>query len=584
LDTFSWIETMTTRRHFLQTLATIPTVLTIPPSWAAGGDPSRLAMVIGNGAYRDVPLVNPRNDAAAMTDLLGQAGFNVDSHLDLSRANMMAAIEKFGAAVRRPEIKQVIFYYAGHGVQLDWRNYLLPVDAKVATSDDVRKNCIDLGMLLNELGKAKDKTFVVILDACRDNPFGNAYRPEQKGLAQFDAPVGSLLAYATAPGKGAADDSASGKNGLYTENLLRELAVRGTRIEDALKRVRLNVRLASQGTQIPWESTSLESDVFLFEEVKKELSEAELEKELEAELAVWNRIKSSQKLDDWAGYVRAFPNGRFAEIAQVRVASIQVEARKQIPASPAIATSIARAQTIEIKAGSPMPALPQSGNPFSAGTYPLGRKFTVGDETVYRELNLLTGKKENRTLRVIEAAGLVKFIDEPPPLDPNNNKDGPGRESVTITTDSMGNVMLREIANLFLGDLVTKFVHDAPLQLVPGELQVGKKWRAASVIRRTVIGPVASAGIETKSSQTFDLRIVRREKISVPAGTFDAFRIELTGTGSDSVGAYVFERTHWLVPGLNPLIRSESIIFSNGQVTAHTRTELVSLRQQASGI
>ncbi len=304
-------------------------------SWAASGDPSRLALVIGNSAYRDGPLINPGNDARAMASLFGQAGFTVDSRLDATRTGMMAAIERFGAAIRRPEIKQVVFYYAGHGVQLDWRNYLLPVDAEVDTADQLRQHCVDLGLLLSQLGAAKDKTFIIILDACRNNPFGNAYRPEQKGLAQFDAPVGSLIAYATSPGNVASDGS--GKNGLYTENLVRELSMHGTRIEDALKRVRLNVRLTSRGAQIPWETTSLESDVFLFNDGQTKLSDAELEKQVEADLAEWIRIKSSRKVDDWVGYLHNFPNGRFAEIAQMRVARLLAETEK--PATVSVASA-----------------------------------------------------------------------------------------------------------------------------------------------------------------------------------------------------------------------------------------------------
>jgi uncharacterized caspase-like protein len=324
---------MTTRRHFLQALASIPPALYMGRNWAAGGDPSRLALVIGNSAYHDAPLVNPGNDAQAMAGLFGQAGFTVDSRLNATRSDMMAAIDRFGAAIRRPEIKQVVFYYAGHGVQLDWRNYLLPVDAVVDTADQVKQRCVDLGQLLSQLGAAKDKTFIIILDACRNNPFGNAYKPEQKGLSQFDAPVGSLIAYATSPGNVASDGS--GKNGLYTENLLRELSLRGTRIEDALKRVRLNVRLTSRGAQIPWETTSLESDVFIFNDGQKKLSDAELEKELEADLAAWAEIKSSRKIDDWVAYLRNFPNGRFAEIAQVRMARLMAETDKPAAASAA---------------------------------------------------------------------------------------------------------------------------------------------------------------------------------------------------------------------------------------------------------
>ncbi len=326
---------MTTRRSFLQALATIPPALAIRSGWASASDPSRLALVIGNSAYRNAPLVNPGNDARAMADLFGQAGFTVDSRLDASRSDMMAAIERFGIAIRRPDIRQVVFYYAGHGVQLDWHNYLLPVDAAVETADQVKQRCVDLGLLLGQLGAARDKTFIIILDACRNDPFGAAYRPQQKGLSQFDAPVGSLIAYATSPGNVASDGS--GKNGLYTENLVRELSQRGTRLEDALKRVRLNVRMASRGAQIPWETTSLESDVFIFKEGQKKLSDEELEQELEEDVAEWGRIKSSRNTEDWVGYLRKFPNGRFTEIAQMRLARLMAEKERTttVAAEPA---------------------------------------------------------------------------------------------------------------------------------------------------------------------------------------------------------------------------------------------------------
>jgi uncharacterized caspase-like protein len=317
---------MTTRRSFIKILAAVPPALYFRPAWPAP-DPSRLALIIGNSAYRDAPLTNPANDAKAVGGLFAQAGFTVDSRLDTTRVDMMAAIERFGAAAKRPETKLVVFYYAGHGAQLDWRNYLLPVDAVVQKQEDMKQRCVDLSLLLSQFSAAKDKTFVVILDACRNNPFGTAYRPEQKGLSQFDAPVGSLLAYATSPGNVASDGE--GQNGLYTENLVRELGKRGTRIEDALKRVRLNVRLASHGEQIPWETTSLEGDIFIFNEGQKKLSETELEKLVEADVTEWGRIKSSKKIDDWVSYLQTFPNGRFAEIAQMRLARLLAEDEKR---------------------------------------------------------------------------------------------------------------------------------------------------------------------------------------------------------------------------------------------------------------
>ncbi len=174
---------MTTRRNFIKALASLPPVLAYRPAWAqnkTGPDPARLALVIGNGDYPSSPLGNPVNDAKAVTTLLTQAGFTVDSLLNATRQGMVAAIERFGSAAKRADTRQIVFYYAGHGAQLDWRNYLLPVDAIVEKQEHMKQRCVDLGLLLGQLSAAKDKTFIVILDACRNNPFGRAYRPSKK--------------------------------------------------------------------------------------------------------------------------------------------------------------------------------------------------------------------------------------------------------------------------------------------------------------------------------------------------------------------------------------------------------------------
>lgn len=141
-----------------------------------------------------------------------------------------------------------LFYFAGHGVQFAWRNYLIPVDAVLETLDDVRTLGVELNTVLQSLRKAKNAMNVIILDACRDNPFGARVPIEQRGLSQFDAPPGSLLAYATAPGNVASDGE--GDNGLYTENLLRELSVPETKIEDVFKRVRASARRRSNGRDV----------------------------------------------------------------------------------------------------------------------------------------------------------------------------------------------------------------------------------------------------------------------------------------------------------------------------------------------
>jgi uncharacterized caspase-like protein len=219
----------------------------------------RYALVIGNSQYKENPLRNPARDAGAMGEVLERTGFSVSRLLDAGRDQMRNAIEAYGASLARQGAVG-LFYFAGHGMQLAWRNYLIPVDAVVDNPDDVRERGVDLNALLQSLTRAKNPMNVIILDACRDNPFGTRFTTGQKGLSQFDAPPGSLLAYATAPGNTAADGD--GANGLYTENLLREIRVPDAKIEDVFKRVRLHVRRQTSGRQIPWESTSLEEDFY----------------------------------------------------------------------------------------------------------------------------------------------------------------------------------------------------------------------------------------------------------------------------------------------------------------------------------
>ena len=239
----------------------------------------RTALLIGNTKYADSPLKNPANDAKALGVELQKFGFKVDTVLDASRTQMANAIQGFSTALAKA--KGVgLFYYAGHGAQLAWRNYLIPVDAEIDRLEDMRDKTVELNSVLQGLVKAANPMNVIILDACRDNPFGSKVPTEQKGLSQFDAPPGSLLAYATSPGNTAADGD--GVNGLYTENLLRELNSPAAKIEDVFKRVRLGVRRRSEGRQIPWESTSLEEDFYFMppKQVRK-LSEEELEKQFE---------------------------------------------------------------------------------------------------------------------------------------------------------------------------------------------------------------------------------------------------------------------------------------------------------------
>ena len=220
----------------------------------------KLALVIGNGKYEDSkPLTNPVNDAQAISGSLKAAGFEVTTRLDIKREEMLSTVRAYTSMLAKRQCVG-LFYFAGHGAQLAWRNYLLPVDAVIDGIEDIPKQCIDLEILIRGVRDASNPMNIIILDACRDNPFGRDFRVNEKGLSQMDAPNSTLLAYATSPGNYASDGD--GVNGLYTENLLRELKVPDAKIEDVFKRVRLHVRRTSMGQQIPWESTSLEEDFY----------------------------------------------------------------------------------------------------------------------------------------------------------------------------------------------------------------------------------------------------------------------------------------------------------------------------------
>ena len=318
------------------------TLLAASVSLAWGQSGERIALVIGNSAYHKAPLQNPRNDAQAMAKLLREAGFTVDQQMDTSQTQLSHAAARFGKAIKDPKVKFGLFYYAGHGLQQDWRNFLVPVSADIRTAEDIKKKTVDVSELLTYMEEAKGRSFLVILDACRDDPFAGNYKPSSRGLSQFDAPVGSLLAFATSPGNVAMDGE--GENGLYTSNLLREFAVRGARLEDAFKRVRLSVRLASGGRQIPWESTSLEEDVYLFPNERKILTDAEQDKLLDREIASWLTVKSSNDHVQLGNFIREFPSGSASELAQARLnrllaAQAQQEAQRASAAAAAAQAS-----------------------------------------------------------------------------------------------------------------------------------------------------------------------------------------------------------------------------------------------------
>ncbi len=218
----------------------------------------RVALVIGNGAYKNSPLKNPPNDAKAMTRSLQSLGFTVFSKINASKKEMRRAIDDFGTEIRNGGVG--LFYYAGHGVQFEGKNYLLPIDADIVSELDVDDEAVSVDRVLARMEDAKNRMNIVVLDACRNNPFASTFRSVSRGLAQMKAPAGTFIAYATAPGSIAADGD--GANGLYTQELLKEITNPNQPLEFVFKRVLSSVKEKTNGQQIPWTASSVEGDFY----------------------------------------------------------------------------------------------------------------------------------------------------------------------------------------------------------------------------------------------------------------------------------------------------------------------------------
>ena len=229
----------------------------------------RIALVIGNSNYRLAPLKNPVNDASAMAERLKQLGFTVMLRENTTFTQLIESLREFSIKATSHAVRLV--FYAGHGIQSKGRNYLVPVDADVQSEDEISTKSADVGELVDRLGAIKHGVNIVILDACRVNPFsaGVIVGPDGRrlrfrgvttpGLAPLDAPIGTLVAFSTAP-NGVALDGANEKHSIYAKHLLANLTTPGIAIEQLFKKVRIGVAEETQRVQVPWESSSLTAD------------------------------------------------------------------------------------------------------------------------------------------------------------------------------------------------------------------------------------------------------------------------------------------------------------------------------------
>jgi Flp pilus assembly protein TadD len=302
----------------------------------------RLALVIGNGAYTTAPpLRNPPNDARDMASTLRALGFDVTNGINVNQREMKRLIREFGQKLKAGG--SGLFYYAGHGVQSKGRNYLIPVDADIQSEVEAEDAGVDVSLVLGYMDDAQNGLNIVILDACRNNPFARSFRSASDGLAQVDAPTGTLIAYATAPGRVASDGA--GQNGLYTYELLKQMRVSGLSATEMFMRVRAEVMKRTGNKQVPWEASSLVG-TFYFSSPRNgaETGTSGIANETKFdspafELSYWETIKNSTDPEDFKAYLAKYPNGQFAELARRRSVSPPSTASPSSPA-PAATRSV----------------------------------------------------------------------------------------------------------------------------------------------------------------------------------------------------------------------------------------------------
>lgn len=286
----------------------------------------RIALVIGNGAYIKQPLANPANDATLMAETLRTAGFEVVEVIDADGRAMKKAIHTFSRSLSRAGDDAIGFvYYAGHGIQAQGENFMIPVDARIEEAIDVELEGFPASTLLSVLQNAGNRLNIVVMDACRNNPYKVATRSGGAGLARMDAPSGTLIAYSTAPGKVAADGR--GRNSPYTRALAKNILIPGAKVEDVFKSVRVAVMDRTNEAQVPWESSSLTGDFFFVEEVPEPALEtapsAGVEQDNTVELTYWDSIKDSNHAELFKAYLSQYPDGLFAPLAQAKIAAIE---------------------------------------------------------------------------------------------------------------------------------------------------------------------------------------------------------------------------------------------------------------------
>jgi len=313
----------------------------------------RVALLVGNNAYQTSPLRSAVNDVRDLGAALREMGFRTIVRENATRKDMIDAIRQFGQAIEGAEV--ALFFFAGHALQYKERNYLIPVDAQMGSEDDVTFFSVEVAQVFDRMDRARTRFNLLILDACRNNPFEASFKVSSAGLAQMSAPSGTLIAYATAPGAVAADGF--GRNGIYTKHILQHVAAPDLPVELLFKRVREGVERETLSRQTPWDASSLKGD-FVFNSSNRTAAAApggaSPDMQLQIEREFWVSARDSSRIEDVEAYLAKYPNGQFATLARNRLEALLRPTRSSAPAArPALeqGSAIAGATATPASAG-----------------------------------------------------------------------------------------------------------------------------------------------------------------------------------------------------------------------------------------
>ena len=324
----------------------------------------RVALVIGNAAYQNTtPLLNPSNDATDVATSLSRLGFDVVDGRDLDKRSMERLIRQFAVKLSGADV--ALFFYAGHGFQIEGRNFLVPTDAKLASEGDVDFESLSVDLVIKQMER-EAKTSLVLLDACRDNPLARSLarnmgtRSAQvgQGLAEVKAGIGTLIAFSTQPGAFALDGT--GRNSPYTEALLKHLETQGKDFSGVLVEVRNDVLKTTGGRQVPWEHTSLTGQVYLRGLPAAPTTDstqiaglpsppkvipAPAGQDRDLEILFWNSVRDRRSPAVIETYLEQYPNGTFATLARILVANLKDGAGKPREAGKVASVPASEAKT-----------------------------------------------------------------------------------------------------------------------------------------------------------------------------------------------------------------------------------------------